>query len=129
MPYPRRRPVAPTINTWSIPCFGGPLHGNFHDVEEGDTSFNHAHCRVAMTRGDLRPMRVNRCSYQVVEHCMEGPSGYSRRVRSAIYNGSLSREELVAYRDRVHDEFRDFQAAYQADEQDRYLGRWADSVL
>ena len=105
----------PIEDCWNIPCFGGPMHGEWTEVLEDQTEFYRAVMPLsyAMTRGELarQPIRQNftRHTYRVITHQMRGRRGTLRRVKTAVFDGPINRRELEDYRDHLHSELRELE--------------------
>ena len=103
----------PITDCWNVPCFGGPMHGEWQEVLEDQTHFFRAEMpsTYAMTRGELQRQHIrqsfSRHTYQVITHQMRGRRGTLRRVKTAIFDGPISRRELEDYRDHLHNELRE----------------------
>ena len=100
---------------WNIHCFGGPLHQQESEAEEGQSSFRavirrHSPIPVLRVQRELHTIRaahLEAVNYMIVESTFACGSN-TRRIRCGVAD-NITRMEIIAYRDFLHSELARFE--------------------
>ncbi len=100
---------------WNIHCFGGPLHGQESEAEEGMASFRAVVrrnapmpvLRVQRELQNISSLTLNATNYMIVESQFAYGRN-TRRIRCGVAD-NINRNELIEYRDFLHSELARFE--------------------
>ena len=113
---------------WNIHCFGGPLHGQESEAEEGMPSFRavvRRHSPIPVLRVQRELATINQAmleavNYEIIESTFACGRN-TRRIRCGVAD-NISRNEIIAYRDFLHAELARFERETR-DHENRYRFR------
>ena len=88
-----------SVETWSVPFFGGIMHGEIQQVERGARTVE-VRLSLGMERGQLQALDWV-SEYDIVENVMPCLGG-TRMILCGVWKGPITREHLEEYRDHLH---------------------------